>query len=56
MFQRPGYQFFDHQTGNISKDILASPYWLLIPILAYPLDFWQKIFAAGMAQSVEHTG
>ena len=37
-----------------SKDILASPYWLPISILTYPLDFWQKIFAAGMAQSVEH--
>ena len=23
---------------------------IAIPILAYPLDFWQKIFAAGMHQ------
>ena len=32
---------------------MASPYWLPIPILAYPLDFWQKIFAAGEACGIQ---
>jgi len=39
-----------------SKDILASPYWLPIPILTYPLDFWQKIFAAGIHQQKNASG
>jgi hypothetical protein len=38
---------------NKIKDILARPYWLPIPILTYSLDFWQKTFAGGMAQSVD---
>ncbi len=41
---------------TISKDILASPYWLLIPILTYPLVPWQKIFAAGIHQQKNASG
>ena len=38
------------------KIFLASPYWLPIPILTYPLDFWQKIFATGIHQQKNASG
>jgi hypothetical protein len=38
------------------QKLWASPYWLPIPILTYPLDFWQKIFAAGIHQQKNASG